>query len=271
MTDGRIYLPWRSYWITGGSSGIGASLARELAASGTTLYLSGRSSQRLEEVAGECRERGATVHALPFDMADANARGRAAREILSGDPAPEVLINNAGISQRGTAAETDFAVDRRIMEVDFLGAVELTKALLPSMLERDSGCIVAVSSVAALAPVPLRSSYNAAKAAQLAFFGTLANELAGTAVSVHVAIPGFVRTAVSRNALTGSGDASGAMDPNQSGGIDGKTAARDILQGIVAGRTRIFTGFTPKLRIMLFLARRVPGLLDRILQNVEVR
>lgn len=271
MKRNRIALPWASYWITGGSSGIGAALARELAAPPITLYLSGRSSERLEEVARECRDRGATVHTREFDMADPPARARAANQILAADPVPEVLINNAGLSQRGTAEETAFSVDRTLMEVDFLGAVELTKALLPSMRARGSGCIVAVSSVAALAPVPLRSSYNAAKAAQLAFFGTLANELATSGISVHMAIPGFVRTSVSRNALTGSGSAAGLMDPNQSTGIDGNTAARDILNGIAAGHRRVYTGLTPKLRVMLFLARRAPGLLDRILQNTEVR
>lgn len=271
MKRSRRLPPWNSYWITGGSSGIGAALARELSSPDITLYLSGRSSQRLEEVARECRELGATVHALPFDMADAAARGRAIDEILASDPVPEVLINNAGLSQRSAATETEYGVDRMIMEVDFLAAVELTKALLPSMVERGFGCIVAVSSVAGLAPVPLRSSYNAAKAAQMAFFGTLANELARSEVSVHLAIPGFVKTSVSVNALTGAGSPSGVMDPNQSAGIDGKTAARDILHGIAAGRTRIFTGLTLKIRIMLFLSRRAPGLLDRILQNTEVR
>jgi short-subunit dehydrogenase len=182
-----------------------------------------------------------------------------------------VLINNAGLSQRGTVVDTDLAVDRKIMEVDFLAAVDLTKALLPSMRARNSGCIVAVSSVAGMAPVPLRSSYNAAKAAQLAFFGTLANELAASQIAVHMVLPGFVKTAVSLNALTGSGETSGVMDPNQSSGIDGKTAARDILRGIAAGKRRIFTGLTLKLRIMIFLARRAPRLLDRILQDTEVR
>lgn len=271
MNDGNHVLPWTSYWITGGSSGIGAALARELAAPNITLYLSGRSSQRLSEVAQECGELGAAVHTLPFDMADSAARGRAVADILGRNPVPEVLINNAGLSQRGTAAETDFSVDRTIMEVDFLASVELTKALLPSMHARNSGCVVAVSSVAGLAPVPLRSSYNAAKAAQLAFFGTLANELAATSISVHMVLPGFVKTAVSLNALTGSGGTSGVMDANQSSGIDGNTAARDILQGIAAGKRRIFTGLTLKLRIMIVLARCAPRLLDRILQNTEVR
>ncbi|MFW5827344.1 MAG: SDR family NAD(P)-dependent oxidoreductase, partial [Alkalispirochaeta sp.] len=256
---------------TGGSSGIGAALARELAAPNITLYLSGRSLSRLEAVAQDCRQRGASVTTVPFDIADPAARENAVKEVLAAASPPEVLVNNAGLSQRGTAVETDYAVDRMLMEVDYLAPVQLTKALLPSMLERGTGCVVAVSSVAALAPVPLRSAYNAAKAAQLAFFGTLANELARSPVSVHVAIPGFVKTAVSRNALTGTGAPANVMDPNQSGGIDGNRAARDILQGIAAGRTRIFTGLTPKLRLMIFLARRVPGLLDRILQNAEVR
>ncbi len=271
MKHGSSPLPWSSYWITGGSSGIGAALARAVAAPRITLYLSGRSLPRLEAVAQQCRQRGASVTTIPFDMADSAARENAVNRVLAATPLPEVLMNNAGLSQRGTAAETEYAVDRTLMEVDYLGAVQLTKALLPSMRERGTGCIVAVSSVAALAPVPLRSSYNAAKAAQLAFFGTLANELAHTPISVHVAIPGFVKTAVSENALTGSGAPANVMDPNQSGGIDGNRAARDILQGIAAGRTRIFTGLTPKLRLMIFLARRIPGLLDRILQTAEVR
>lgn len=262
---------WKSFWITGASSGIGAALARHLAEPGTALILSGRSVERLEVVATACRGGGADVRVVPFDMADAKERAAAIAGILEGDPLPDVLINNAGVSQRGYAAETDPAVDRRILEVDYLAGVELTKSLLPSMIERGDGCIIAVSSVAGLAPVPLRSSYNAAKSAQIAFFGTLRNELARSGVQVNVVIPGFVRTDVSVNALDGKGTPTNLMDPNQDGGIDPAEAAREILRGVAADRRQIYTGFTPRLWVMTALSRLAPGVLDRILQKAEVR
>ena len=271
MRSQRSTLSWSSFWITGASSGIGAALARRLSRTGVTLYLSGRSRERLEAVATDCRAGGATATVVPFDMADPAARAAAIETILAADPVPRVLVNNAGLSQRGEAIETDVSVDRTIMEVDYLAAVELTKAVLPSLIAAGDGCIVAVSSVAGLAPVPIRSSYNAAKAAQLAFFGTLANELPGTGVQVNLVIPGFVKTAVSMNALTGSGAASGVMDPNQSGGIDPDAAAADIIRGLAANRRRIYMGMTARLRFMLVLAKLVPRLLDRILQTSEVR
>jgi dehydrogenase/reductase SDR family member 7B len=264
-------LRWKSFWITGASSGIGAALARHLAQAGTHLILSGRSRERLEQVATVCRDGGADVRVIPFDMGDAAERAAAIAEILGGDRLPEVLINNAGVSQRGRADETDPSVDRRILEVDYLGGVELTKALLPSMVARGDGCIVAVSSVAGLAPIPLRSSYNAAKSAQIAFFGTLRNELARSGVQVNVVIPGFVRTDVSVNALSGNGTPTGVMDPNQDGGIDPADAAREIVRGVAADRRQIYTGFTLRLWVMKTLSRLAPGTLDRVLQKAEVR
>ena len=267
----RDSLPWRSYWITGASSGIGAALARLIAAPGRRLYLSGRSAERLTEVAEDCRAAGAVAETIAFDMADGNERDRIVRMIRRGELSPDVLINNAGVSQRGYAAQTATSVDRMLMEVNYLAAVEFTKAVLPAMLAGGRGCIVAVSSVAGLVPVPLRSGYNAAKASQLAFFGTLANELADSGVCVSLVIPGFVRTAVSLNALTEDGSASAAMDPNQANGISPERAARDIVRGLERRRTRIATGMTARLRVMLFLSRFAPAMLDRILRNVSVR
>jgi dehydrogenase/reductase SDR family protein 7B len=267
----RAPLRWKSFWITGASSGIGAALAGHLAGPGTFLILSGRSRERLEMVATKCRDGGSDVRVVPFDMDDAAERTAAIAEVLGFDRIPEVLVNNAGVSQRGRADETDPSVDRRIMEVDYLAGVELTKALLPSMVQRGDGCIIAVSSVAGLAPIPLRSSYNAAKSAQIAFFGTLRNELSRSGVQVNVVIPGFVRTEVSVNALSGDGTPTGVMDPNQDGGIDPVEAARDIVRGVAADRRRIYTGFTRRLWVMAALSRLVPGILDQVLQKAEVR
>ncbi len=287
----------RCVWITGASSGIGAALAELLSNVGAgTLILSGRSRERLENTAERCRRLSrqrydrehdrhthhyahdgtrdgaidVSLEVLPFDVADPEQRIRAVQLLQERDLIPDVLINNAGVSQRGLATDTGLSVDRDIMEIDYFAAVDLTKAVLPAMVDRGDGLIVAVSSVAGLIPAPLRSGYNAAKSAQIAFFRTLGNEVARSGVRVCTVIPGFVRTGISENALNGSGSAWGRMDPNQAGGITPERAAREILRGIRRGGAVVWTGIPPRLRLALFLRRFAPGILDRILQKAEV-
>jgi short-subunit dehydrogenase len=261
----------RCIWITGASSGIGAALAEAYAReAGTDLILSGRSRERLEAVIGRCRAAGARVERLLFDAGIPSERNRTVDGLSSRGVVPDIIINNAGISQRGYAADTTFSIDRDIMEVDYLAAIHLTKAVLPGMIERGSGIVVAVSSVAGFIPAPRRSAYNAAKAAQIAFFRTLSNELEGTAIQVTTVIPGFVRTRISENALDSRGETWGRLDDNQAGGISPERAARDILHGISAGRRVIYTGISPRLRIALILNRLAPVMLDRILQRGKV-
>ncbi len=252
-------------WITGASSGIGKALSETIAAPGVTLLLSGRSRPRLQEVALTCRAAGAAVEIFPFDLENEDER----KEVLTGigDRSIDLLVNNAGMSQRATVGETLFAVDRKIMEINYFAGVQITKAVLPGMIARRSGKIIAVSSIAGLAGAPLRSAYNAAKAAQILFYSTLSNELAGSGVTAHVAIPGFVRTEVSRNALQGDGTPYNRMDSIQGSGIDPTIVAREIIRGAMRGKTRIYTGKTATVRLFLMLHRIAPALLDRILQK----
>jgi short-subunit dehydrogenase len=264
-------LPWRSFWITGAGSGIGRALALKVAKTGLKLVLSGRRVEPLEEVGRNCRDQGADVEVLPFDLADQEARERAFHTLADSSSVPEVLINNAGVSQRSPATATSFAVERLIQEVNFTAGVHLTKLVLPHLVAADGGCILAVSSIAGRLAAPLRSSYNAAKAAQIAYYRTLGNELFGTGILVAVAIPGFVRTEVSLNALDGDGKAYGEMDPNQAGGISPERAAEDILAGLFRGKRMIYTGVSLKGKVMLALERISPGAADRILRSVEVK
>lgn len=261
----------RRIWITGASSGIGAALAEEYARQpDVELILSGRSRERLEAVAGRCRTLGAPVERLLFDAAVPAERSRTVAGVASRTLVPDILINNAGVSQRGYAVETAFSIDRDILEIDYLTTVELTKAVLGGMIERGSGIVVAVSSVAGYLPAPRRSAYNAAKAAQIAFYRTLANELAGTGIQVTTVIPGFVRTGISENALDGRGEAWGRMDANQAAGISPERAARDIVRGISRGRRVIYSGISPRLRFALTLNRLAPMVLDGILRRGKV-
>src|SRR5258708_1449948 len=181
----------KTVWITGASSGIGEALARELSARGARLILSARRADELERVASAC----ADAEVLPLDMGDReDVRAKTARVANRVD----IAVLAAGISQRSLARETSSDVDRRLMEVNYLGVIELTKAILPSMLARRHGHLVAISSVAGKLGTPLRSGYSASKHALHGFFESLRAELRadaqGKRIDVTLLCPGFIRT-----------------------------------------------------------------------------
>lgn len=252
-------------WITGAGSGIGRALAMEYASVDTRLILSGRTEERLQETAELCRSRGAEVEILGMDLGDSESRARAISTI--GNRPIDILINNAGISQREKTWNTEFSVDHYLMEVNYLAGVHLTKAVLPGMRERGFGRIVGVSSISGIAGAPLRSAYGASKAAQIIFYSSLHNELVGSGVSAHVVIAGFVRTDVSLHALRGDGNRHGKMDDIQSVGRSPEEAANQIRRGIEGGVLRIRTGLTPTVRLFFFLQRFFPRILDLMLQK----
>jgi short-subunit dehydrogenase len=166
----------RVVWITGASSGIGAALAAAFAERHAILVLSARRRDRLDAVRTQC------LHAdrhrvVPLDLTDATAIPATAESVLSQLGRVDVLVNNGGLTQRSLAKDTRLEVDRRIMETNYFGAVALTKAVLPCMLERRRGDIVVVSSLAGHFSTPLRSAYAASKHALHGFLDALRAEL----------------------------------------------------------------------------------------------
>jgi short-subunit dehydrogenase len=247
-------------WITGASSGIGRALALEAASLGARLILSGRREAALEELARECGGRGAQGTAvLAFDLEDAAARADAcarAPGLLGG---LDILVLNAGMSQRSTFLETAPAAFDRIMNLDFAAQVDMVRRILPAMAARGSGCLVAISSIAGLAGAPLRPAYSSAKHALAGLFQNLRSELVGTGVRIVTAYPGYVRTAVARNALAGDGSPMAADDPHIEGGSDPAPVARRILRAALGGRVEVKVAFDLKSRFGLFLSRYLPS------------
>ncbi|EDM76369.1 oxidoreductase [Plesiocystis pacifica SIR-1] len=198
------YFSGKVVWITGASSGIGEALAIELAKRGASLILSARREAQLEAVRGRC-ERAREHLVLPLDLTETESLAPATAKVLDHFGRIDVLVNNGGISQRGTVVDTDIAVDRRIMEVNYMGTVALTKAVLPSMLERRSGHVVVVSSLMGKIGTPMRSAYAASKHALQGFFDCLRAEVHDKGVRVSIVCPGYVRTDITKNALTADG------------------------------------------------------------------
>lgn len=227
----------RTAWVTGASSGIGEALARALSADGWSVILSGRREEALRAVAAGV---GGDTLVLPFEATAYDALPRVVQTAGEWRGDVDLLVNNAGISQRSLGVDTEFEVYRRLMEVDFFAPLRLTQLVLPGMVERQSGAIVAISSLAGRIGSPLRTGYCAAKHALLGYFEALRAEVE-TAYGVKVlsVLPGSVRTAVAANALLGDGETRGVSDDNIDNGMDPAEVARLILQALDQGRREL--------------------------------
>lgn len=225
----------QTVWITGASSGIGAALCREFAARGAQVILSGRDEQRLAAVADSL---ATDTLVLPFEVTDEQAMRAATQQALEWRGV-DVFFANAGISQRSPAVATEMEVYRRIIDVDLIAQIAATQALLPHMAERGSGRFVFISSIAGKVGVPMRTAYCAAKFGLIGYADALRAELSQSGVAVHVVCPGSVATDVSRNALTGAGEARGKSDKAIDNGIPPQEAATIIVDAMAAGTREI--------------------------------
>lgn len=217
-------------WITGASSGIGEALARAFAGEGAHIILSGRRVEALQAVAAKL---STDTLLLPFETTDYDALPAKIDEAVAWKGRVDVLINNAGISQRSLAVETHPDVHTKIVNVDLLAPIWLTQLLLPSMVEAGGGHIVAISSVAGRAGVPLRTAYSAAKHGLIGYMDALRTEAERLHnIKVTNILPGSVRTDVSRNALTKDGDRRGKSDDNIDNGMEPSECARQIVEAV---------------------------------------
>jgi short-subunit dehydrogenase len=253
-------------WITGASSGIGEACARAFAAEGARLILSSRRPDELDRVRRACREPDRHF-TLPLDLVRPAEFPTLVAGILARAGRIDVLVNNGGVSQRATAIDADEATERLIMEVDYFGPVALTKAVLPSMLERRSGHIVVVSSVMGYLGTPGRSTYAAAKHALHGYFDSLRAEVWREGVKVTLVCPGYVRTAISTNALGPHGERHARTDGTHVSGIAPEDCARALLNGVARGRREVIVGGWEVAGI--YLQRFVPWLLARIVRRMR--
>jgi short-subunit dehydrogenase len=180
--------------VTGASSGIGMGLAEEFARRGAALAISGRDRDRLTATAEACRAHGATVHELVADLGDPAAVDGLAADALAALGGVDILVNNAGIPKRRHTRELDAGTVDTVMQVNFLGPIRLTLALLPQMIERGGGRMINVSSVAATLSSPGESAYDASKAALSVFSEAMAIDLWDDGIKVLVVYPGVVDT-----------------------------------------------------------------------------
>ena len=253
-------------WITGASSGIGEALAVQASAEGAKVILSARRDTELQRVKSLCSQ-PANVAVLTVDLLDFDADAVAQKAAEFFGPI-DVLVNNAGISQRSTVLQTEMSVYRRIFELDFFACVALTKALLPEMVTRKAGHIVTISSVVGYVGTPLRSGYAAAKHALHGFYDALRAEVWREGVQVTLICPGFIKTNVSLNAITGDGGKHGLMDDGQLRGMEPAECARQIWAAVAAGREEVMIG--AKEALFVRLKRYLPSVMSYAVKRAKV-
>jgi len=252
MTD----LAGKVVWITGASSGIGEALAIGAARRGAKVVLTARRTAELERVKGLCAD-PTQAAVLPLDLLQLGDPAAALREAEKFFGPVDVLVNNAGISQRSLVLDTTLEVYRRIFELDFFATVALTKAVLPGMVQRKRGHVVVVSSVVGYISSPLRSGYAAAKHALHGFYDAARAEHWRDGVKFTLACPGYVKTDVSVNAVTGTGGRHGKVDPSIARGVDPMVCADKIWRAVERDRDEVLIG---REALVVYLKRFFPAL-----------
>lgn len=256
----------KTIWITGASSGIGKAVAIELAKSNVHLILSSRNIESLNQVAGEIVKLGSTAEVLPFDNTNIEEVNNATNSVLERGTKIDALFLFAGISQRSLAVDSSLAVDRRIFEVNFFGAITLIKTILPSMITNGGGQLAVTSSIVGKFGMPYRSAYSASKHALHGFIESLQAENSKFNIRTTVIIPGRINTNISKYALINEGKEYGKIDPGQANGMPVEKAALIICKGLKKEKHEILVGnkellmvqirrFFP--RLYFFLATKV--------------
>jgi dehydrogenase/reductase SDR family protein 7 len=246
-------------WIVGASSGIGASLAEEFAKSGAKVAISARRVDMLQSLAKKIQAESPDAPAVlvvPLDVTDLAAHDAALQQVLSSFGRIDYLILNAGQSQRNLGISAPLEDTRRLMELNFLSLVAMTKAALPTLVNQHSGRIVVMSSLSGIIGTPIASSYSASKFALHGYFNALRSEMSGVHnVQVSLVCPGPVESEISLKSL---------RDPNLPVQVEGKKmptvrCSSLVLKGLWHGLDEMWIAHQPFL-LFTYLTQYLPGL-----------
>lgn len=251
--------------VTGAAGGLGAALCRRYAAAGARIAAMDRDQARLDELvatlpAGTLAIGGAEAG----DITQPAACRLAVDKTVAHFGALDGLINNAGISHRSLLQDTDPAVIRRVMDVNFFGALYMTHAALPPLMA-SRGMVAAISSVAGYAPLLGRTGYCASKHALHGFFDTLRTEVQDQGVGVTLICPSFIATGIGGAALGGQGGAPGGARITTGGESSPEDIAQRIFDAITRGQNLLLPDRTS--RLAWWVNKLMPGVYARTMKR----
>lgn len=251
--------------ITGGSSGIGKALAFHFGRKGAKVLITGRNEKTLSATVRELREDGVDIHAVCADVTLPDDNKRMAEEAIKVYGRIDVLINNAGISMRAIFEDVDPEVIKKVMDINFYGAVYATKCCLPEII-RNRGSIVGISSIAGFRGIPARTGYSASKFALNGFLESLRTELLNSGVHVLTACPGFTTSNIRKRSLTEDGSLQGESPRQEEKMMSAEECAAHIYRATVKRKRTLVLTLQGKL--VVFFNKWLPALTDRVVYNV---
>jgi short-subunit dehydrogenase len=254
----------KTIWITGASSGTGEALTYAFAKEGGKLIISARRREALERVRANCPQ-PERVFVLPLDLEDHQSLPEKAKQAAEHFGGIDLLFNNGGISQRSLAKDTLTVVDKRLMDINYMGPVILTKSVLPYMTEQKHGQIAVMSSLAGKFGIPYRTAYAASKHALHGFFDSLRPEVHEYNIGITLIASGYIRTSIAKNAFNESGKPAQKNDAGIENGMSPEYFANMALRALKQGRHELLLG--GKERMGVYLKRFAPGLLAKLLRK----
>ena len=247
--------------ITGGSSGIGKALAEVFGKNGSKILITGRSQADLDLAVADLKQKGVSVAAIKADVTIEDDNKRMAAEALRIYGKIDVLINNAGITMRALFKDLDLNVVRKVMEINFFGALYATQACLPEII-KNKGTVIGMSSSAGFRGLPERVGYSASKFALNGFLEVLRTEMLYSGVHVLTAAPGFTASNIRKKALTKDGSAQGESHRDEESMMTAEACAQHIYKATV--KRKNFLILTAQGKAAVWVNKFFPRLADKL-------
>ena len=254
--------------ITGGSSGIGFALAERFGRDGSKVLITGRNAIELTKAAEALQAKGLTVAAFQADVSKEEDNKAMAAEAIRLYGTIDILINNAGISMRALFTEVDMEVVKRVMDINFYGALYATRYCLPE-ITKNKGSVVGISSIAGFIGLPARTGYSASKFALNGFLDVLHAEVLKTGVHVLTACPGFTASNIRMRALTKDGTTQGESPRAEEKMMTAEECANHIYNAVVKRKRTLI--LTAQGKVAVWLNKLWPSLAERLVYSAMAK
>lgn len=254
--------------ITGGSSGIGKALAEEFGNKGSKIVITGRKQDALDEALESLKSQGIEALAIQGDVSKEEDNKIMAEEALKAFGKIDILINNAGISMRAPFIDVDLDVIRKVMDINYWGAIYATKYCLPEVL-KNKGSIIGISSIAGFRGLPGRVGYSSSKFALQGFLESLRTELSKTGVHVLTACPGFTASNIRKTSLTSDGSSQGESPREEQKMMTAEECASIIYKATIKRKKYVI--MTTQGKFTVFMNKWFPGFMDKMVYNVMAK
>ncbi len=248
--------------VTGAASGIGAAICDRFAREGASIMLLDRDEAAVKAAADRLKNNGVDAEGYRCDVAGEEECIAVMEQVIERCGGIDVLVNNAGITQRSAFVDTRTSVYRKVMDVNFFGSLHCTKAAIDSLIKR-KGVIIVIESLAGVSPLLGRTGYCASKHALHGFFTTLRSEIRDSGVHIMLVCPGFVQTSLQTRALGGDGQVTTHPQSTVGKPTSAAKVAADIFKGAQARKPLLV--LTPVGKLSYWISRLAPILYERLM------